>query len=109
MRCVIAFTLLAASALADGPVIENVTVTGDRFDVTLSHLDTGWDHYADGWEVLNAQGNSLGFRELFLRMSMSSPLPGLCPGCGCRKGQRLFMRARGAMSTVGPMICSRSW
>jgi len=32
--------------------------------VTLSHPDTGWDDYADGWEVLDADGNSLGIREL---------------------------------------------
>lgn len=32
--------------------------------VTLLHPDTGWDHYADGWEVLDAQGNRLGYRLL---------------------------------------------
>jgi len=32
--------------------------------VTLAHPDTGWDHYADGWEVLDAQGRRLGYREL---------------------------------------------
>lgn len=35
-----------------------------RFDVTLRHPDTGWDHYADGWEVLAPDGTRLGFREL---------------------------------------------
>lgn len=35
-----------------------------RFDVTLLHPDTGWDHYADGWEILDKDGNRLGFREL---------------------------------------------
>ena len=24
-----------------------------RVDVTLLHADTGWDHYADGWDVLD--------------------------------------------------------
>ncbi|WP_425040133.1 hypothetical protein [Primorskyibacter sp. S187A] len=40
--------------------------TGDtwRIDVTLLHPDTGWDHYADGWEVLDADGNRLGYRKL---------------------------------------------
>lgn len=64
MKYVIALILLAAPAFADPPVVENVTVSGDRFSVTLSHPDTGWDHYADGWEVLDADGNSLGIREL---------------------------------------------
>lgn len=60
--------LAAAPALADPPVIENVTArpTGEtwRFDVTISHPDTGWDHYADGWRVLDMSGNELGLRVL---------------------------------------------
>ncbi|WP_342745110.1 hypothetical protein [Actibacterium ureilyticum] len=32
--------------------------------MTLAHPDTGWDHYADAWEVLAPNGNSLGVREL---------------------------------------------
>lgn len=64
-----AFTcLLATSALADAPVVEQVTATQTgttwRFDVTLSHPDTGWDHYADGWRILDKQGNELGLRVL---------------------------------------------
>ena len=55
----------ATTALADAPQVQNVTVTGDRVDVTVLHPDTGWDHYADGWEVLDADGKRLGFRELF--------------------------------------------
>jgi len=35
-----------------------------RFDVTLKHADTGWDHYADGWEVLSPSGDVLRKREL---------------------------------------------
>lgn len=44
----------------------NATQTGItwRFDVTLRHADTGWDHYADGWEVTLTDGTRLGFREL---------------------------------------------
>jgi hypothetical protein len=36
-----------------------------RFDVTLRHDDTGWDHYADEWQVLDAAtGDILGTRKL---------------------------------------------
>ncbi|WP_199899553.1 hypothetical protein [Sneathiella glossodoripedis] len=35
-----------------------------RFSVTVSHTDTGWDHYADKWEVLDLQGNVLAARVL---------------------------------------------
>ncbi len=32
--------------------------------VTLSHQDSGWDHYADGWQVVDSNGNVLGDRVL---------------------------------------------
>lgn len=55
-------------AYADEPVIEHVEAKrsgmGWRINVTLSHPDSGWDHYADGWEVLDGDGKRLGFREL---------------------------------------------
>ncbi|MEO1194427.1 MAG: hypothetical protein AAFY02_21975 [Pseudomonadota bacterium] len=35
-----------------------------RFDVTVAHPDTGWDDYADRWEVLAPDGTSLGVRVL---------------------------------------------
>jgi hypothetical protein len=35
-----------------------------QFDVTLSHGDTEWDDYADGWRVLDMQGNELAMRVL---------------------------------------------
>ena len=60
--------LLASPALADAPVIEDASArqSGSTWtiSVTLSHPDTGWDHYADGWEVLSPDGTRLGFREL---------------------------------------------
>lgn len=68
MRYVFPLLLLASPVLADPPTIEKVTATqsgGDwRFDVTISHPDTGWDHYADGWRVLDMDGNELGLRVL---------------------------------------------
>ncbi len=35
-----------------------------RFDVTVAHADTGWEHYADNWQVLDLDGNLLGERIL---------------------------------------------
>ena len=34
------------------------------FSVTLRHADTGWEHYADSWEVLAPDGTVLGRRIL---------------------------------------------
>jgi len=63
-----ALVIAPCAVLADPPEIVAVAATrqGDawRFDVTLRHPDTGWDHYADGWEVLAADGTRLGLREL---------------------------------------------
>lgn len=38
---------------------------GYRFDVTLRHADTGWEHYADRWEILTPDGEVLGTRVLY--------------------------------------------
>lgn len=70
-RLALAITLgVAAPAAADPPVILDVVATpeGDgrwRFSVTIAHPDTGWEHHADGWEVVAPDGTQLGFRELF--------------------------------------------
>ena len=70
MKRLLLLMLLASPAHAADPVIEDVTVTRTgtdtyRFSVTISHPDTGWDHYADGWRVLDMAGNELGLRVLF--------------------------------------------
>ncbi|HHJ17677.1 MAG TPA: hypothetical protein ENJ80_13375 [Gammaproteobacteria bacterium] len=36
-----------------------------RFSVTLRHADTGWDHYADRWEVLTPEGEIIATRTLY--------------------------------------------
>ena len=36
-----------------------------NFSVTLRHADTGWDHYANRWEVLSMDGKVLATRTLF--------------------------------------------
>ena len=35
-----------------------------RMDVTVQHADTGWEHYADAWEVLSPDGDVLAKRVL---------------------------------------------
>lgn len=59
---------LPATASADIPTILSVNATQTdgtwRFDVSLLHADTGWDHYADGWGVYMEDGTELGYRTL---------------------------------------------
>lgn len=63
-----ALLILSGPAFADAPVVENVHMKKNggtwTFDVTLTHGDTGWDDYADGWRILDAAGNELGVRKL---------------------------------------------
>jgi len=33
--------------------------------VTLKHADSGWDHYADDWRIVDSKGNVLGNRVLY--------------------------------------------
>lgn len=68
MRYLIPLLLLATPLLADPPTVESVEAqrNGDSwtFAVTLSHPDTGWEHYADGWRVELENGVVLATRVL---------------------------------------------
>ncbi len=64
MKALLAFLMLPLPALAEGPEIVAARVDGQTVHVTLAHPDTGWDHYADGWEVVSADGATLGLRVL---------------------------------------------
>lgn len=68
IRATILYLALAMPALADAPEIVGAKAhrsgMGWKISVTLLHGDEGWDHFADGWEVLDAAGDRLGIREL---------------------------------------------
>ena len=68
--------LTAAMLLIAGPLVAgeadviNVTVVKTAtdvygFSVTVRHDDTGWEHYADKWEVLDIDQNVLATRILY--------------------------------------------
>ncbi len=60
--------LFAAPALADPAIVEDVDARPSgaswTVSVTISHADTGWDNYADGWRVELRDGTVLGTRVL---------------------------------------------
>ncbi len=61
--------LASAAALAGEADVVGVKASksggGYSFDVTVRHADTGWEHYADAWDVLAPDGTVLGTRTLF--------------------------------------------
>ncbi len=66
----LALVLLTVSLARAGEVqilAAEAIPTGDswRFDVTLRHDDTGWEHYADAFRVVDTQANVYGTRTLF--------------------------------------------
>lgn len=55
------------AAVGDADVLEVVATQGDNgrwtFDVTVRHLDTGWEDYANGWDVVLPDGTVVKRRE----------------------------------------------
>jgi hypothetical protein len=65
----VALLVTAIPTWASDAVIVDAKIqrtSGDNFriDVTISHPDTGWDHYANRWDVLDENGELLGSRTL---------------------------------------------
>ena len=89
-----------AAAPAGEAVVEAVRATPAgagtwRFDVTLSHGDTGWDHYADGWAVETEAGGRLGFRELAHPHVTEQPFTRSLSGVAVLDGvETVYVRAR---------------
>ncbi len=69
MRTWLLGMLLPATLLAGEADVLDAKVwpgtDGWTFQVTLRHADTGWDHYADAWEVLTPDGKVLAKRVLY--------------------------------------------
>ncbi len=62
--------LVPAAAVAGEADVVDVKATKSAagtygFDVTVRHADTGWDHYADKWDIVEPDGTVLGTRVLF--------------------------------------------
>lgn len=66
---VLASVLFSSTVMANNVEIVEVMIEPAAhrwtFHVTLKHDDTGWDHYADGWRIVDANGNELGMRKLW--------------------------------------------
>ena len=56
--------VLAGKADVVDATITALGGTQYRIDASVLHEDTGWDHYANRWDVLAPDGTELGVREL---------------------------------------------
>ena len=65
VTCFVATVSLAGEADVQAVTFHRSPGGSYRFDVTLQHADTGWDHYADRWEVLTPQGDVIATRTLY--------------------------------------------
>lgn len=65
---VIAFAAVGSAAAGEADIVgAKATRTGEgvwRFDVTVSHADEGWEHYADRFDIVAPDGTVLGERIL---------------------------------------------
>jgi hypothetical protein len=93
-----------ALALA-GPVLADPAVVLDAksspsggtwsFSVTLSHPETGWEDYADGWRVVLSDGTILGTRELLHPHADEQPFTRSLSGVIVPPGaKKVFIEAR---------------
>lgn len=73
--------------------------SGWRFDVTVRHDDTGWAHYADGWEVVAPDGTRLGTRELLHPHEAEQPFTRSLSGVTIPEGvARVGIRVRDTLT-----------
>ena len=90
---------LAQPLRAEPPQITDVSVEKVgmvwNIHVTILHPDTGWDHYADGWKVLDSEGNVLGERRLMHPHVTEQPFTRGLTGMVLPDGTReIFVKAR---------------
>ncbi len=73
-----------------------------RFDVTVRHADTGWEHYADKWEVLAPDGTLLGERVLLHPHVEEQPFTRSLSGVAIPPGvTRVRIRAHDSVHAYG--------
>lgn len=63
------FSIVWTSVYAGKPVVEFVEfeqgASGWTANVTVRHGDTGWDHYADAWRIVDPDNKVIGTRTLY--------------------------------------------
>ena len=73
-----------------------------RFDATVRHADTGWEHYADRWDVVGPDGKVLGVRKLRHPHETEQPFTRSLSGVRIPAGvKRVILRAHDKVHGLG--------
>ncbi len=73
-----------------------------RFRVTVAHGDTGWDHYADKWDVVAPDGTVLGTRVLLHPHETEQPFTRSLGGVAIAQGvNEVTLRAHDSVHGYG--------
>ena len=105
-----ALLLLPLSAAAGEAVVVDVEAAPEaagswRFSVTVRHPDTGWDHYADKWQVLGPDGTVLGERVLLHPHVDEQPFTRSLSGVAIPSGmEQVTVRAHDSVDGWGPEV-----
>ena len=102
----LAAPLYSAGHAGEADVVDvRATETGAgvwRFDVTVSHADAGWHHYADRWDVVGAGGSVLGTRVLLHPHVNEQPFTRSLSGVAIPTGvDRVRLRAHDSVHEFG--------
>jgi len=100
--------LMAAHAGEADVVTVEVMKLGDRtyqFDVTVSHNDEGWNHYANKWDVVGPDNTVLGTRTLYHPHVDEQPFTRSLSGVKIPEGiNRATIRAHDSVHEYGGQV-----
>lgn len=106
IAAIISVLVSGASVAGDVEIVDATAKEGAggwTFSVTLKHGDTGWDHYADLWEVYTPEGELLGKRVLAHPHVNEQPFTRSLSGVQIPNGvTTVIIRARDSVHGVSP-------
>jgi len=100
MKFLLMFPLLVSSHVwADNVEIKKVELRSNSngkewtFHVTLKHADSGWEHYADAWRIVDDEGNVIGKRVLFHPHEHEQPFTRSLSGVKLKEDAIIYVEA----------------
>ncbi len=106
----LATLLMPLQTIAGEPIVVDVEAVPEaagvwRFSVTVRHPDTGWEHYADKWQVLGSDGTVLGERVLLHPHVDEQPFTRSLSGVAIPAGtEQVTVRAHDSVDGWGPEV-----